>query len=530
MSTRNEPTGACFIAGEEVSGRGTAIRARDARTGEEVGPDVHDADAQQVAQAARASAEAAPLLRSTSGETRAAFLERIADELEDRREALVAAADRESGLGPTRLQGELGRTTGQLRMFAAVVRRGDDVLPVIDPADPSATPPRPDLRRMRVPLGPVVVFGASNFPLAFSVPGGDTASALAVGCPVIAKSHPAHPETSELAARAIVAAVAGSSLPAGTFSLIHGAAPEVGAALVTAEEVTAVGFTGSERAGRALFDLAVRRERPIPVYAEMGSLNPLLLTSAALRERGQEIVAGLAGSVTLGNGQFCTKPGVVVVPPDAAEGFVAALTAQLEAVDPVAMLTPGIASAFDDAVARTGAIDGVGHAVATPASGATVRGPQMLVTDLDTVLANEQLRVEHFGPATIVVEADPARWVELIRALPGNLTAGLHAQPEELDGLVSLVEELREHAGRVLFDGFPTGVAVTAAQHHGGPYPAATYSTWTSVGTAAIERWLRGVTFQDLPDPLLPKPLRDGNPLGLERIVDGERTTGAVQG
>lgn len=521
-SSSDQITGACMIAGEATMGLGGAFRAVDPRTGEEFGPVFHDASVDQVDAAVEAAAHAARALALVDAERRADLLDAIADALEARRPAIVAIADAETALGTVRLEGELSRSTSQFRYFARAVRTGDVVGAIIDPADPDAGPvPRPDLRRMKVPVGPVGVFGASNFPLAFSVAGGDTASAFAAGCPVVVKGHPAHPGTSELTARAISDAVAASGMPAGTFSLVHGVDLGVSRTLVLADALRGVGFTGSERAGRALFDLAAGRELPIPVYAEMGSLNPIFVTPATIAARAESVADGLAAAIALGNGQFCTKPGVIFLPEGPAEAFIGLLATRLEATAAVPMLHPGIGSAFDSCVDASSSTPGVEVRVKVAGDGGTVRGPILMVTDLDTFLREDDLRREHFGPATIVVRSDPDRWASALAALPGNLTATIHGEPADHDAVADLIRAIVENAGRAIWNGYPPGVAVTDAQHHGGPYPAATSSAHTSVGVTSIERWLRPVAYQGFPDGTLPPELQDANPRGIRRLVAG---------
>jgi acyl-CoA reductase-like NAD-dependent aldehyde dehydrogenase len=531
-------TGGQLLAGTDQPGEGQAFRAVDPRTGDEFGPTFHDASVAQTDAAVRAAAAAAPALAATTLEERARLLETMAHRLEEQRELLAELGDAETALGLPRLNGELSRTTYQLGAFAAYIRDGSYLGSIIDPADPDAAPvPRPDLRRMRIPLGPVAVFGASNFPLAFSVAGGDTASAIAAGCPVVVKGHPSHPQTSEVAARALIRAVADVGLPAGTFSLLHGRAIEVGQALVQAEALRAVGFTGSESAGRALYDLGASREVPIPVYAEMGSLNPVFVTAATLTARADAIAEGLAGSVSLGNGQFCTKPGLVFVPDDHADELIGPLAEQLTGIPSAPMLNPGIGTGLDTCLDASMSIDGVEVLVAPGDHGPTDRGPSLLVTDLDTFLAHEELRREHFGPATIVIRSDPERWEAAAAELPGSLTATIHGEEDDHATIGGLVRCVTDRAGRIVWNGYPTGVAVTSAQHHGGPYPATTITAYTSVGATAIDRWLRSVAYQNCPDVLLPPALQDANPLGILRLVDGRwsrdpvdrnRSTGGV--
>jgi NADP-dependent aldehyde dehydrogenase len=379
---------------------------------------------------------------------------------------------------------------------------------------------------MLVPLGPVAVFGASNFPFAFGVPGGDTAAALAVGCPVVVKGHPAHPATSELCGRAVSAAVQAAGAPDGTFSLLQGRSADVGRALVLAPQVKAVGFTGSTEVGRALFDLAAGRPEPIPVYAEMGSINPVFLTPGALAERGPVIADGLAASMTLSTGQFCTSPGLVVVPDDEhGRDFTDRLTELLRQVPDAPMLTAGIRAGLHRRLARTARLDGVQVLVGgADDEGGTTTGPTLLRVDHETFAASPEMLAEHFGPAALVVSSPTERYAETARHLEGNLTATVHGTADEAASLAELQSVLVEKAGRIVWNGFPTGVAVTAAQHHGGPYPATTAPAHTSVGVTSVLRFLRAVAFQDTPAALLPPELQDDNPLGILRQVDGAPT------
>jgi 2,5-dioxopentanoate dehydrogenase len=528
--TTDHPTGDNVLAGRAVPGRGPGVRTVDPRTGDPVGPAAHDVDLEQLAAAIGAAAGAAPVLRRDR-EARARLLDAAAEGLDAATETLVATADLETALGEARLRGEVGRTTGQLRRFAAVIRDGRYLDAVIDLADPATTPPRPDLRRLLVPLGPVAVFGASNFPFAFSVAGGDTASALAAGCPVVAKAHPAHPGTSELVARIVADAVVAVGLPPGTFSLVHGAEPAIGQALVTDRRIRAVGFTGSFRGGRALVDAAATRPEPIPVYAEMGSTNPVVVTAAAAEADGAGIASALAGSLLLSMGQFCTKPGVVVVPPgDVGDRFVDALRDAVTDADLHPLLTPGIAEAFSRGV---GDVVGQGDTEVLLRDGrdgpGTSRGPVLVQVGADAFLTDASLREERFGPFAIVVRASAGEVGDVVRSLGGVLVATAHLGPAERGAEVeALLEVLGEVAGRVLVGGVPTGVAVTAAQQHGGPYPATTTPGTTSVGDRAIGRWLRPVAYQDVPDELLPPELQDANPTGVLRTRAGALTTAPV--
>ncbi len=525
----------------------TTTRSVDPRTGEAFGPTYEDATPAEVAAAVDAATAAFAVTRRAAPETIAGLLAAIADGLEALGDRLVDTAVAETGLDVARITGERGRTCGQLRAFAEVARTGSHLDIRIDPADPMQTPPRPDLRRMQIPLGPVAVWGASNFPLAFSVPGGDTASALAAGCPVIAKAHPSHPATSELCAQVIVAAVAEAGLPTGTFALLHGRDPSVSRALVTAPGIAAVGFTGSEAAGRALYDVAAAREEPIPVFAEMGSLNPQFVTEAAIASGVEELATGLLGSVTLGAGQFCTKPGLVFLP-DSPSGrdLEAAMAAAARRIAPAPLLSHGIGSGLRDRLAELSGLPDVDVVVADQVEGAVAdqvegavaghaggtgswAGPSLLVTHAGAFAATPQLREECFGPAAILVRVASVEAMTTIAAgLPGSLTASVHAVEDEIDRIDELVATLQHRVGRVLWNQYPTGVAVTPAMHHAGPYPASTFVQHTSVGTAAIARFVRPVVYQNAPQALLPQPLRDENPSRRWRLVDGHLTRDAI--
>ncbi|KHL02158.1 aldehyde dehydrogenase [Sinomonas humi] len=487
---------------------------------------VEDSSPGQVAAAADAARRAFGATASASDAERALWLEAVADALDAARDDLVAIASRESHLPAARLTGEVARTTGQLRLFAAVVRDGAYLEAVIDRAKPEATPPQPDLRRILRPLGPVAVFSASNFPFAFSVAGGDTASALAVGCPVVVKGHSGHPELSVRTAQIVADALARAGAPEGIFGLVLGR--EAGQALVQAPAIKAVGFTGSLAGGRALFDLASARPEPIPFYGELGSINPVVITPAAAAARAVELAAGLAASFTLGVGQFCTKPGVVLIP--ASSGFESALAAEASAHDGGRMLTSRIAEAFPEGVQRLVA-EGGASVVLGEAAQETNDGsakPVVLAVDAARVIERPDVLLEEcFGPATLLVRyRDSAERDAVLDAIGGSLTATLHAEPEE--DIAALADRLAGRAGRVLFGGWPTGVAVTWSQHHGGPWPATTSALHTSVGATAVRRFQRPVTFQDAPQAVLPAALRDENPLGILRRVDGTLTREAV--
>ncbi len=501
------------------------FQAVNPATGERLEPSFAVATNDDVARACELAAKAFEPYSRTSPEQRSTFLRTIAEGLESRGAEIVARAHAESALPLPRLQGELARTCGQLRLFASVIDEGSWVDARIDTADPSRTPPKPDVRSMRRPIGPVAVFGASNFPLAFSTAGGDTVSALAAGNPVIVKAHPAHPGTSDLVARVIEAAIERCALPRGAFALLCDDGIEVGQALVRHPAIRAVGFTGSRRGGEALMRLASQRPEPIPVYAEMGSVNPVLLFPEALRERAPVIADGLHASFTLGVGQFCTNPGVVLVPSGAdGDAFVDRLTERTRATAAGAMLTPSISSAYregQESFAKNGA-----ELLARGSEGSFAACGEAALWQVaaDRALAEPRLLEEVFGPSTLVVRyADFAEVERFVRALDGQLTATVHAQPQELREHESLLALLATKVGRLVANQFPTGVDVGHAMVHGGPFPATSDGRSTSVGTHAIERFTRYVAYQNWSDEALPEELRDGNPRRIWRLVNGER-------
>jgi NADP-dependent aldehyde dehydrogenase len=462
-----------------------------------------------VDRAVRAAEVAFATYGQTSREARAAFLERIADEIEARGAEITAIGTSESGLPAARLEGERGRTIGQLRLFAAHIRTGDYLDRRHDAALPDRKPlPRPDLKLVQRPIGPVAVFGASNFPLAFSTAGGDTASALAAGCPVVVKGHSAHPGTAEIVAQAILAAIEATGMPKGTFSLIQGGRRDVGEALVQHPLIRAVGFTGSLFGGRALFDLCAARPDPIPFFGELGSVNPTFLLPAALAARGAQIAAGWAGSLTMGAGQFCTNPGLVVAlaGPDA-YAFEAAAAAALRQVPAQTMLTDGIAEAYRQGQARIAGANGVTAVVETASDGRQA-SPNLYAVDAEGFRASHGLAEEVFGPLGLVVRAkDEAEILAIAEGIEGQLTCTLHLDEGDHALARRLMPVLERKAGRILANGFPTGVEVADAMVHGGPYPASTNFGATSVGTMSIRRWLRPVCYQNMPDALLPADL-----------------------
>lgn len=517
--------GRFFIAGERIA-TGETFEAYDPTAGVHVAPGIEVSSEAHVDRACIAAAAAFDAFRATTPAERAALLEAIASEIEAIGDGLIERAVVESGLPRARLDGERGRTTGQLRLFASVLRAGRWAGVVIDSPLPDRQPvPRADLRQRRIAVGPVAVFGASNFPLAFSVAGGDTASALAAGCPVVVKAHPAHPGTSLLVAQAIDAAVVKCSLPRGIFSLVQGPANELGAALVRHPAIMAVGFTGSRAGGLALVKLAQARAEPIPVYAEMSSVNPVLLFPAALSARAEALGAAFVASLTLGSGQFCTNPGLVIGldGPDL-DRFVVAAAAAMGEAQPQVMLTAGIHAAYSSGVEELTAHAGVEQVARGAAATGCNRGQAALFTaTAQALIADPALAHEVFGASSIVIRArDLAEVARLLEALEGQLTVTLHVDEGDIEVARPLVPILERKAGRILANGWPTGVEVSHAMVHGGPYPATSDPRSTSVGSAAIERFLRPVCYQDLPQALLPEAIRDGNPLGLPRLIDGE--------
>lgn len=458
-----------------------------------------------VDQAVEAAEAAFASFGRSSRERRAVLLRTIADEIEARGDVLTQIATQETGLPEARLVGERGRTTGQLRLFADHIEQGDYLDLRHDPALPDRAPlPRPDLRMVQRPIGPVAVFGASNFPLAFSTAGGDTAAALAAGCPVVVKGHEAHPGTGEIVAQAIDAAIRLCGEHPGVFSLVQGGAIEVGTRLVQHPLIRAVGFTGSLRAGRALFDLCAARPEPIPFFGELGSINPVFVLPAAAEERAGEIASGWATALTMGAGQFCTNPGVVLIEEGAAaDAFVAAAEAALVKVPEQVMLTDGIAQAFHDGVAATSARSGV-NAVLKSAGGTRMATPVLLAVTGERWLNDPALRHEVFGPMGIVVRVrEAAQMQQIAAALDGQLTCTLQMDDPDMERAGQLLPVLERKAGRILVNGFPTGVEVCDSMVHGGPYPASTNFGATSVGTLAIRRFLRPVCYQNVPDVLL---------------------------
>ncbi|MFL9887515.1 aldehyde dehydrogenase (NADP(+)) [Paraburkholderia agricolaris] len=519
-------TGEMLIDGEAVTGNGDAFYALNPTTGAQMEPAFRSGGVTDVARACELGRQAFNLYRNTSLETRAALLESIASNLEAAGNELVERAMAETGLARPRLEGELARTARQLRMFAGVVRKGHWLNATLDSASGAA----PDLRMRMIALGPVAVFGASNFPLAFSVAGGDTASALAAACPVIVKAHPAHPGTSEIAGRAIQAAVASAGLPHGVFSMLVDHGHAIGEELVRHSAIKAVGFTGSRSGGIALSRIAANRPEPIPVYAEMSSTNPVFLLPGALRAGGVQLATGFADSLTASAGQFCTNPGLVLAIAGAdTDAWKLAVSAAIVGRPAATMLTPGIHAAYEAGIARLDGMHGVrrlAHGV-TPASSCQARAA-LYETTADAFLADKQIQNEVFGPSSVIVICrDSAHMLAVAQALEGQLTATVHAELQVDAALAQLLLSCLElKAGRVLINGFPTGVEVCHAMVHGGPFPSTSDGRTTSVGAGAIDRFLRPVCYQNVPDSWLPEALQDANPLNLWRLKDGERVNG----
>ena len=522
-------TGHNYIGGERRAAGTVEHKSLDASSGEALPYTFIQATPEEVDAAAQAAAAAYPLYRNLSAVRRAEFLEAIADEIDALGDDFVALVTRETALPAARIQGERGRTSGQMRLFAKVLRRGDFYGARIDRALPERQPlPRPDLRQYQIGVGPVAVFGASNFPLAFSTAGGDTASALAAGCPVVFKAHSGHMATAECVADALIRAAEKTGMPKGVFNMIFGGG--VGEILVKHPAIQAVGFTGSLKGGRALCDMAAARPQPIPVFAEMSSVNPVIVLPGALKARGATVAKELAGSVVLGCGQFCTNPGLVIGIRSAEfSEFVAGLADAIGAQPAQTMLNAGTLRSYANGVAQLN-----GHARVSRLAGNEQAGnqaqPQLFKADVSMLLEGDHLLQEEvFGPTTIVVEvADSAELTRALQSMHGQLTATLIAERDDLDAFRDLLPLLEVKAGRVLLNGYPTGVEVCDAMVHGGPYPATSDARGTSVGTLAIHRFLRPVCYQNYPDDVLPEALQNANPLGIQRLVDGVHSRDAL--
>ncbi len=527
-----EVTGANLIAGRDSRAGSHTFYSVDPRTGEPGTVAFSSATREEVDAAACSAAEASKVLRALPTAKIGTLLRRIADRLDEYCPLLVEQAELDTGLSASALTREMQRTTWQFRAFAEVVESGWHLRPIIDLPDPDFIPvPRPDLRRMLAPVGPVAVFAASNVPFAFGVSGGDTASALAAGCAVVVKGHQSHPSTSELLARVISEAINADEAPKGMFSLLQGDQEDVGAALVTHPLIKAVGFTGSFRGGKALFDLAVRRSEPIVVYAEMGSTNPVFVTPAALDARAEQLGQAVADAITVGNGQFCTKPGVVAVPDGPARvRFEEALGQRLLASSIGPLLNQKIFHELESDLREIALIEGVTESDrGVDVEGALGFTPRVLVTSAGVLQEHSILREEHFGPVVILASySNEEQLLELATAMPNSLTATIQAEDCDVSLVRDLEEIVTKKAGRIIYNGIPTGVAVTHAMQHGGPFPATTDSSSTSVGSSAIFRFLRPVTFQNYPEALLPPALQSDNPLHLERFVNGVMSADAI--
>ncbi len=525
--TGTELTGAMFVGAERVVGAAGTFHGIDPRTGRTLEPAYGLGNRDDVARAARLADAAFATYRETGPKERSAFLEQVADNIDALGDDLVERVQLETGIVEPRVRGELARTTNQLRLFAQVVRDGSWVGARLDTALPDRTPlPRPDIRQRKIPVGPVAVFGASNFPLAFSVAGGDTAAALAAGCPVVVKAHSAHPGTSELVAGAITQAVAQHGLPEGVFSMVFGADREVGITLVSDPHIKAVGFTGSRTGGVALMAAAAARPVPIPVYAEMSSINPVFLMPGALAANAEGLGVAFTESLLTGVGQLCTNPGLVfAVDGPWLDRFVSAAGAAVSGCSALPMLNPGIHDSYVEGVAR---LDGLAEVsqVASGQEAGDLAAPgraHLFSTTGEAFMAEPAMHEEVFGASSLVVRLkDVSEFVDVAKALEGQLTATIHAVEDDFDVAAPLVPVLEDKAGRIIFNGWPTGVEVGHAMVHGGPFPATTDGRSTSVGTLAIERFLRPVAYQNVPADLLPAAVDTANSLGLWRQVDGE--------
>lgn len=520
-------TGEMLIGRAAIRGQAGSQRAFNPTANAEIPePEFGLGSREDVERAVDLATRAFDSYRNLPLERRAAFLEAIAEEILALGDALIERAHAESGLPVARLTGERARTAGQLRLFAQVVRDGHFLRATIDTAQPERQPaPRADLRLAKIPLGPVAVFGASNFPLAFSVAGGDTASALAAGAPVIVKAHSAHLGTSELVGRAIQKAAERLDMPEGVFSLLIGAGRDIGEALVAHPGIKAVGFTGSRQGGLALLRIANSRHEPIPVYAEMSSINPVFLLPRALSARAEAMAQGFADSLTMGAGQFCTNPGLVLAidGPDL-QRFVTAAGKALSAKAAQTMLTPGIHAAYESGRAQVDALEGVERVASGAQAGGQANAAQaaLYVTDAQRLLRTPELQAEMFGPASVVVKARSLdELLQVADLLEGQLTATLHLDEGDHSAARRLLPVLERKCGRILANGFPTGVEVCHAMVHGGPFPATSNAMYSSVGSSAIDRFLRPVCYQDIADELLPAALQQANPQGVWRLVDG---------
>lgn len=504
-------------------------KAVDPGTGETIKPQFFTASSDEVTQAVDLAEKAFPVYSNLPAAKRAEFLRRIAELIEEAGDTIAERGVKETGLPEARMRGETGRTTGQLRMFAALIEEGSWVDARIEVAQPDRAPlPKPDLRSMKRPIGPVVVFAASNFPLAFSVAGGDTASVLAAGCPVLVKAHHSHPGVAEIVGNCVEQAARDTEMPEGVFSLIFGGGRNVGVAMVESPAVQAVGFTGSRSGGTALMKAAAARKQPIPVYAEMSAVNPVVLLPEALKERGESIAEGMLTSLTMGVGQFCTNPGIIFLPKSADPAFKEKFASVVKEAAGGVMLNEGIAKAFKESTSAIAGIEGVETVATAPDAGEMFGSPAVFSVSVEKFLNNPDLEAEMFGPATLIVEGSVEEIEQGIARLEGQLVGTVHGTEAEIENHTSLVKTLEGRCGRLVFNGFPTGVDVCHAMVHGGPYPATSDGRSTSVGTMAIDRFCRPVAWQGFPGSQLPEELQNRNPLNIWRLVDGERRRDAL--
>ncbi|SHG98182.1 aldehyde dehydrogenase (NADP(+)) [Winogradskyella jejuensis] len=520
---------------------GSKLSAKGSKTYKTFNPELNienepiytEATISEINEATQLATEAFETYKAVSGEKKAKFLRAIADEILALDDTLIKTYCSETGLPEGRAKGERGRTVGQLRSFADLVEEGSWVEASIDTAQPNREPmPKPDLRKLLVPLGPVVVFGASNFPLAYSTAGGDTAAALASGCPVIVKSHPMHAGTGELVASAIIKAAEATGMPNGVFSNINSSGIDVGAQLVKHPQVKAVGFTGSIKGGRALYDLAAQREEPIPVFAEMGSINPVVILPAALNNRSEALAETYANSITLGTGQFCTNPGLILgIKSQSLSDFVSSLSNAILEKEPTCMLHPNIHEAYQTKKEKVMSQTDTAITANLNSDTKPNYASQAVVTvDGGTFLKNPILHQEVFGPFSMVVQCDDVDQLEaVISNLEGQLTGTLIADSDEASEYSGVISALQNRVGRIIYNGVPTGVEVCPSMVHGGPYPSSTDSRFTAVGIHSIKRWVRPFSYQDWPNELLPDELKNENPLGISRLVNNSQTKAAIE-
>ena len=529
-------TGKNNLGTDLLSKKGNQIfKAIDPTLNVEIEPAFYSATTEEVNAAVKLAREAFKTYREIPGYRKADFLDCIADEILKLGNSLISRAMQETALPKPRIEGERGRTIGQLKMFADLLREGSWIEASIDTSLPDRQPiPKPDIRKLLIPIGPVVVFGASNFPLAFSTAGGDTASALAAGNPVIVKAHNSHPGTSELVASAILKAAKQTGMPEGVFSHLQDNSFEAGKSLVMHNDVKAVAFTGSYNGGKALYDMAYQREEPIPVFAEMGSINPVFLLPGALKERNEKIAVSYASSITLGVGQFCTNPGLLIgLKSKEVDSFSKELNTAINDIVNAPMLNPGIYSNFESKKNKVILQSGVKIISGKKEQGSSmINQPDTVVAMVDSELFinNPTLHEEVFGPYSLLVQCDDAQdMLSIADQLKGQLTITVMATDQDLGEYKILIEKLQTKTGRLILNGIPTGVEVCTSMHHGGPFPATTDSRFTSVGTAAIKRFVRPLCFQNWPDKMLPEELKNSNPLNIWRSVNNDWTKAEIK-